>query len=204
MARGTGEITIRERVTFASGDFFVGGGASLLSVLYLIFLTDVVKLAPGLAGTAVLVAKLWDAANDPLVGNISDRARTRWGRRRPFIIVGALLLVPVMALFWWPTPPPTSQIGLAAWAALTYIAYNSVQTVISVPYASLSTEISTDFDQRNKVNVLRLLFSTVASAGTTRHALGPQHPAYTRLCWFHSTSCPVPLGVAPRYAAGSR
>ncbi len=167
MARGTGEITIRERVMFASGDFFVGGGASLLSVLYLIFLTDVVKLAPGLAGTAVLVAKLWDAVNDPLVGNISDRARTRWGRRRPFIIGGALLLVPVMALFWWPTPPPTSQIGLAAWAALTYIAYNSVQTVISVPYASLSTEISTDFDQRNKVNVLRLLFSTVASAGTT-------------------------------------
>ena len=130
MARGTGEITIRERVTFASGDFFVGGGASLLSVLYLIFLTDVVKLAPGLAGTAVLVAKLWDAVNDPLVGNISDRVRTRWGRRRPFIIVGALLLVPVMALFWWPTPPPTSQIGLAAWAALTYIAYNSVQTVV--------------------------------------------------------------------------
>ena len=99
MARGTGEITIRERVMFASGDFFVGGGASLLSVLYLIFLTDVVKLAPGLAGTAVLVAKLWDAVNDPLVGNISDRARTRWGRRRPFMIVGALLSVIVLILF---------------------------------------------------------------------------------------------------------
>ena len=92
-----GEITVRERIQFASGDFFVGGGASLLSVLYLIFLTDVVKLAPGLAGTAVLVAKLWDAVNDPLTGSISDRVRTRWGRRRPFIFVGALLLVPVMA-----------------------------------------------------------------------------------------------------------
>ncbi len=164
--RGT-DISLRERVQFASGDFFVGGGASLISVLYLIFLTDVVKLAPGLAGTAVLVAKLWDAVNDPLTGTISDRVRTRWGRRRPFILVGALLLVPAMALFWLPTPPPSSQLGLAVWAALTYIAYNTVQTVISVPYASLSTEISTDFDQRNKVNVLRLLFSTVASAGTT-------------------------------------
>lgn len=165
--RSAGEITVRERIQFASGDFFVGGGASLISVLYLIFLTDVVKLAPGLAGTAVLVAKLWDAVNDPLTGNISDRVRTRWGRRRPFILVGALLLVPAMALFWLPNPPPSSQVGLAVWAALTYIAYNTVQTVISVPYASLSTEISTDFDQRNKVNVLRLLFSTVASAGTT-------------------------------------
>ncbi len=168
MARGgNSDITLRERIQFASGDFFVGGGASLISVLYLIFLTDVVKLAPGLAGTAVLVAKLWDAVNDPLTGTISDRVRTRWGRRRPFILVGALLLVPAMALFWLPTPPPSSQVGLAVWAALTYIAYNTVQTVISVPYASLSTEISTDFDQRNKVNVLRLLFSTVASAGTT-------------------------------------
>ena len=162
-----GEITVRERIQFASGDFFVGGGASLLSVLYLIFLTDVVKLAPGLAGTAVLVAKLWDAVNDPLTGSISDRVRTRWGRRRPFIFVGALLLVPVMALFWLPDPPPASQVGLAVWAALTYIAYNTVQTVVSVPYSSLSTEVSADFDQRNKVNVLRLLFSTVASAGTT-------------------------------------
>jgi len=163
----TAEITVRERIQFAAGDFFVGGGASLLSVLYLIFLTDVVKLAPGLAGTAVLVAKLWDAINDPLTGSISDRVRTRWGRRRPFIVVGALLLLPVMALFWLPDPPPASQVGLAVWAALTYIAYNTVQTVISVPYASLSTEISVNFDQRNKVNVLRLLFSTVASAGTT-------------------------------------
>lgn len=167
LVTATGEITIRERVQFAAGDFFVGGGASLISVLYLIFLTDVVKLAPGLAGTAVLVAKLWDAINDPLTGAISDRVRTRWGRRRPFIFVGALLLGPAMALFWLPTPPPATQVGLAVWAALTYIAYNSVQTVISVPYASLSTEISVDFDQRNKVNVLRLLFSTVASAGTT-------------------------------------
>lgn len=78
-----GEITVRERIQFA----------------------------PGLAGTAVLVAKLWDAVNDPLTGSISDRVRTRWGRRRPFIFVGALLLVPVMALFWLPDPPPASQVG---------------------------------------------------------------------------------------------
>ncbi|TBT88756.1 hypothetical protein ET989_02140 [Propioniciclava sinopodophylli] len=92
----------------------------------------------------------------------------RWNiARRPFIFVGALLLVRVMAWLWLPQPPPASQAGLAVWAALTYIAYNTVQTIVSVPYSSLSTEVSADFDQRNKVNVLRLLFSTVASAGTT-------------------------------------
>lgn len=64
---------------FAAGDIFAGGASSLIAVMYLIFLTDVVRLAPALAGTAVLVAKLWDAVNAPLMGAISDRTRTGIG-----------------------------------------------------------------------------------------------------------------------------
>lgn len=152
---------------FAAGDVFAGGGASLVGVLYLIFLTDVVGLAPGLAGVAVLAAKLWDAVNDPLTGALSDRVRTRLGRRRPFILAGGLLLVPAMLLFWMPATPPDSQVGKAVWAAATYIVYNTVQTMIVVPYTSLSTEITDDFDTRNRLNVLRLVFSTVSSAAMT-------------------------------------
>ncbi len=161
------EITVRERLTFAAGDVFAGGASSLIAVLYLIFLTDIIGLAPGLAGTAVLVAKLWDAVNDPLMGAISDRVRTRWGRRRPFILAGAVALLPVMALLWLPVAPFDSQIGKMLWAMASYIVYNTVQTVMAVPYASMSTEITTDYDQRNKVNTTRLLFSTVSSATVT-------------------------------------
>lgn len=161
------EITRRERFVFAAGDLYAGGGSSLIAILYLIFLTDVVGLAPGLAGTAVLVAKLWDAVNDPLTGAISDRVRTRFGRRRPFIFVGALLLIGAMALLWMPQSPASTQLGMMGWAMFSYLAYNTVQTIVGVPYASLSTEITTDPDERNKVNVLRLLFSTVSSAGCT-------------------------------------
>ncbi|WP_185975642.1 MFS transporter [Tessaracoccus rhinocerotis] len=165
--RAAGEITVRERLTFAAGDVFAGGASSLIAVMYLIFLTDVIRLAPGLAGTAVLVAKLWDAVNDPLMGAISDRVRTRMGRRRPFILGGAVLLIPIMALLWLPFPVLDSQLGKMAWAMLSYIGYNTVQTVMAVPYASMSTEITTDYDERNKVNTTRLLFSTVASATVT-------------------------------------
>ncbi len=165
--RHAGDITVRERLVFAAGDVFAGGASSLIAVLYLIFLTDVIRLAPGLAGTAVLVAKLWDAVNDPLMGAISDRTRTRWGRRRPYILAGAVLLVPIMALLWMPVSVAESQVGKMVWAMVSYIAYNTVQTVMAVPYASMSTEISTDYDQRNKVNTTRLLFSTVASASVT-------------------------------------
>lgn len=165
--RSGGEITTAERVVFAAGDLFGGGGASIIAVLYLFFLTDIVGINPALAGTAVLVAKLWDAINDPLMGAISDRTRSRLGRRRPFILVGGLLLIGAMAVLWSPINPGQTQWQLAGWAALSYVIYNTVATMIAVPYASLSTEVTTDLDERNKANVLRLLFSTVSSAGCT-------------------------------------
>lgn len=152
---------------FALGDAFAGGASSLIAVLHLVFLTDVVGLNPALAGSAALLAKLWDAINDPLTGALSDRTRTRIGRRRPWIIGGGLLLIGGMTLLWWPQPPVRDQLALAAWAMGTYIVYNTIQTTIAVPYASLSTELTTDPAIRNRINVLRLLCSTVASASLT-------------------------------------
>lgn len=161
------EITVRERIIFAAGDIFGGGGANLIAVLYLIFLTDVVRLEPGLAGTAILVAKLWDAINDPLTGALSDRTRTRFGRRRPWIFVGALLLIFGMSLLWMPDGPGETQLQKMIWAMASYLIYNTIATIQAVPYASMSTEVTTDPGERNKVNVLRLVFSTVAGASVT-------------------------------------
>ena len=137
-------IPRRERILFAAGDIFVGGGGSLIAVLYLIFLTDIVGLQPALAGSAIFVARLWDAVNDPLVGSLSDRTRSRWGRRRPWIGVGALLLVGGMALMWMPDPPFDGQVSLMLWTMGTYIVYNSIQTMIMVPYISMSSEVAVE------------------------------------------------------------
>ena len=96
------QMTTPERIVFAAGDIFGGGGAALISVLYLFYLTDVIGIAPGYAGLALLIPKIWDAINDPLMGALSDNARTRWGRRRPFIAVGGSLLAFAMAAIWAP------------------------------------------------------------------------------------------------------
>ena len=81
-----------ERVIFASGDTFGGGSAATIAVLYLFYLTDIIGLPPGVAGATIVVSKVWDAVNHPIFGMWSDNTRSRWGRRRPWIFVGALLI----------------------------------------------------------------------------------------------------------------
>lgn len=82
-------LPVWEKLIFCAGDLFGGGGQSIISVLYLIFLTNIVGLNPAWAGTVLMLSKLWDAVSDPLMGVISDNTRTRLGRRRPYILAAA-------------------------------------------------------------------------------------------------------------------
>jgi GPH family glycoside/pentoside/hexuronide:cation symporter/oligogalacturonide transporter len=148
--------------TFAAGDIFGGGGQSVISVLYLIYLTNVMQISPAWAGTAVLISKAWDAVNDPLMGYLSDNARTKFGRRRPFLIAGGFLIIAAIALLWLPVNF-TSQTAKVAYVLASYLFYCTVSTIIAVPYSSMSTEITADFNECNKVNVLRLTFSLIST-----------------------------------------
>ena len=161
------QMSTSRRLIFASADIFGGGGSALISVLYLFYLTDVMHIAPGWAATATLLPRIWDAVNNPLVGVWSDNTRTRWGRRRPWIMAGAMLLILAMAAYWAPIGGWRSEALKVAWVIGAGLFYTTVATMIAVPYGSLSTECSTDYSERNTVNLMRLLFSTVSSAGAS-------------------------------------
>ncbi|HZK06472.1 MAG TPA: MFS transporter [Actinomycetaceae bacterium] len=177
--QGTEQMTRPERIMFAAGDTFGGGGAALISVLYLFYLTDIIGLPPAWAGFAVLVPKLWDAINDPLMGLLSDNARTRWGRRRPFIAVGASLLMVALAAVWAPIGGWESTSAKIAFVVGANLFYTTIATMIAVPYSSLSTEVTTNYHERNRINVMRLAFVTLAAA--TCSVLGTALlTAYTR------------------------
>ena len=83
----TKPLDLKEKIIFGSGDLFIGGTQVILAFYYLRFLTDVIQITPALAGTIVLISKIWDAVSDPMMGVLTDNTRTRWGRRKPYFFL---------------------------------------------------------------------------------------------------------------------
>ena len=149
------------KIAYAMGDLSnsVGPG-TIVPFWYLFFLTDVARLDPALAGLTVLVGGIWDAINDPLVGMLSDRTRTRWGRRRPFLLFGALPYGITFALLWI-VPPIQDQMLLSLYFALVYILFDTAFTIVSCPYTALTPELTLDHDERTSLTIYRMLVSIV-------------------------------------------
>lgn len=157
------ELKTPELLLFAWADVYGGGGGALISVLYLVFLTNILGINPAWAGAVVMISKIWDAVSDPLMGLVSDNTRSRFGRRKPYIFGGGILLVLSMALLWLPVRFE-QNFARTAYVTFAYLFYCTVATIICVPYSSMSAEITADFKRRNQVNMTRLIFSLVSTA----------------------------------------
>lgn len=162
MNAATPAISLREKLIFGSGDIFIGGSQVIMAFYYLRFLTDVVQISPAMAGTVVLISKVWDAISDPMMGVLTDNTRTRWGRRRPWFVLAFFGIITSFILLWYPVDF-ASEAKKFAYVLVTYIYFSTVSTVCLVPYSSMSSEISTDYEERNNINGIRLLFSQVSS-----------------------------------------
>jgi GPH family glycoside/pentoside/hexuronide:cation symporter len=129
----------------------------------LYFLTDVAGLRPDYAGWAIGASRLWDAVNDPLFGLLSDRIRTRWGRRRVLLLFGAVPLGVFFMLMWM--VPALDQLWLAIYYAVTFILFDTAFTVVHVGYNSLTPEMTADYDERSALNGYRMVFSIAGTLG---------------------------------------
>jgi len=94
-------LSRRTKLVYGFGDTGFSLTSTILGAYFAIFLTDVVGIAPRVAAAAIFVGRSWDYINDPLIGHISDRTRTRWGRRRPFLLFGPLPFALAFALLWF-------------------------------------------------------------------------------------------------------
>lgn len=151
-----------EGLIFAAGDIYGGGAQIIISFFYLIFLTDVVRISPALAGTVILISKIWDAISDPLMGIITDNTESRWGRRKPYFLVGFFGILVSFFFLWYPAAF-ASEAGRFFYVLVTYLFYSTIQTIVMVPYSAMSSEISTDYKNRTNINGTRLFFSQFSS-----------------------------------------
>ena len=153
------------KLVYGTGDWSEASYGTLRQIFYAIFLTDVVGLDPRLASIAALVGIIWDAVNDPLVGILTDRMRSRWGRRRPFLLFFAVPFGASFLLLWW-APPWHNQIALAVTVTLAFMISDTFETLCGVPFASLLPELSPDYDERTTLTSFRIFFNLLASLVT--------------------------------------
>jgi Na+/melibiose symporter-like transporter len=159
------QVPLLTKIVYGTGDWGMASFNTIRQIFYAIFLTDVVGIDAGLASFAALIGIIWDAINDPIIGAISDRVRTRWGRRRPFLLLFAIPFGGAFMLLWW-APPWETQIALMIHITLAYMISDTLQTLVVVPFLSLTPEMTEDYDERTSLSTFRMFFNLIASLAT--------------------------------------
>ncbi|MCK5128801.1 MAG: MFS transporter [Clostridiales bacterium] len=155
-------LKLREKIGYASGEF----GQTLfwvaISFWLMIFLTDELGLPAALAGTAALIAKLWDAITDPIVGQLSEKTKSKWGRRRPWLLFGAIPFG-ITYFIMFLNPGFSNVTVLFFWVLFAYMLLNTAYTCVNIPYNSLLYELTPDYNQRTSISGYKSVFAVIAT-----------------------------------------
>lgn len=155
------KLSFFTNMIYGAGDFGFSMNNSIITAFFSIFMVTVVGLAPGLVAIILLVGRSWDFVNDLLVGYLSDRTRTKWGRRRPFLLFGAIPFGLSFVLLW--LSPDFGRTGLIIYYSLAYIVYEALATLVYMPYFALTPELTSDYDERTKLTSFRMMFNIIGS-----------------------------------------
>lgn len=155
-----------------------------MAMLYLMmFATDVLLIAPVAISLILGASRILDAITDPLAGYLSDRTRSRFGRRRPWLLFSSIPLAIVFVMMWSPPAALTGN-ALIAWMAVAIIGFYAVITLVNVPHISWGAELSPDYHDRTRVFGMRLLLLNLG--------------AFTAVgCLLYITSSSDPRGAVP-------
>jgi len=153
---------MKSKLSYACGDIYGGGAFLVFSTLYMNFLV-LVEGVPILAATGIILAgKIWDAVTDPFMGRLSDRTRTKYGRRRIYFLVGA---VPVavsflMLFFSFGIRDMTVKI---IYHTIAYMFFGTAFTIVMVPYNAILSDMTSDYNERTSYTTIRMLMSGASS-----------------------------------------
>ena len=153
-----GQLPFWMKVLYGSGDWGIASIGMMRAIFYAIYLTDIVGLEARLASFGALFGIVWDAVNDPIIGILSDRLRTRQGRRRPFLLWFAIPFG-LSFITLWSAPNWDSQTALLIYVTISFMLADTLQTLVTLPFLSLTPELTPDYDERTTLTSFRSFFS---------------------------------------------
>jgi glycoside/pentoside/hexuronide:cation symporter, GPH family len=153
-------LTLGIKLAYGAPTFAGAAMAIPIAIHMTKFYADVVLVPLGFLGIAIAVARAFDALTDPIMGWISDRTRTRWGRRRPYLILGAPLCALAFVALFSP-PEELSSGGAILWFTVTFMLYFLFNTIYSIPHAALGAELTLDYHERSSLFGVREAFVMV-------------------------------------------
>ena len=137
------------------------GFTGLLFAMYLMkFATDVLLIAPAAMGTLMMISRIWDGISDPMAGFLSDRTRSRFGRRRSWMFIAAVPMGATFAMMWSP-PAFLDGFGLVLWMGFTLLLYETASTAYFVPHGALGVELTRDYHERTRLFGYRHMISFI-------------------------------------------
>lgn len=161
----TEAIGTKEKLAYGFGCFGQNFSYYFLSNYILFFYTDIFGILPAAAGTLLLITKIWDGINDPLMGILVDRTRSRWGKFRPWLIFTPILFAPISIMCF--SAPDLTPFGKILWAYATFILFDLTYTASDVPFWAMSSAITANTTERNSVIVYPRFIATIAVALAT-------------------------------------
>lgn len=154
------KLTTPRKLAFGVGGLGKDLCYAIISYFLMIYLTDTVGLTPLFVGNLFLVARVWDAFNDPMMGFIVDNTRTRWGKFRPWILIGTILNAIILIMLF--RRPDLQGIGLYAYYSVMYILWGMTYTVMDIPYWSMLPSLSSTKEERDSMSVIPRIFASSA------------------------------------------
>ncbi|MDJ0662446.1 MAG: MFS transporter [Crocosphaera sp.] len=152
------KLNFSTKLAYGIGELSGSLPSNILVFFFLFFLTDIAGLKPGLAGIIVMIGKIWDAINDPLIGWLSDRTRSRFGRRYPWMILGSIPLGLSCVLLWTISPSNHQPFQIIYYTIIALVFYTAF-TAVLLPYSALSAELTQDYHDRTNLISFRSAFS---------------------------------------------
>lgn len=160
--KGDFKTTVVPMINYSFANIFLGGAGYIIGMYFTVFLTDVVNISLSQAGIVVMVATIWDAVTDPVMGIVTDRTRSKYGKHRKYLLIGIPFLLISYSLLWNSFGVNGAQNPKAAmiYFIVVYMLYKTAFTIICVPHTAMLPELAPEYDLRTQYNSVGYLFNS--------------------------------------------